>query len=369
LSNLSSIESGKLLIVTGKNSSRAKVLLDLLESAKNENHKRFVCFEVGEEPTVEIVDQGLDFAKKNNCWAVISFGGGSVIDAGKAIAAVLANGGEFMDYMEVIGRGKPLSKLSLPFIAIPTTSGTGAEVTKNSVLTSLQHKQKVSVRSSYMLPNIALVDPELTLSVPKEVTANTGLDAFTQVLESFISNKANPITDALCKEGLVRASKSLKRAYVDGSDKAAREDMCVVSLIGGLALANSKLGAVHGFAGPIGGMFKQASHGAVCASLLANVIHYNVKAFQERDSSSAYLKRFDEVAQLITGNPNAKSDEAVLWIKQLCKDLNVPTLSYYGIKKDDINVIVEKSANSSSMQGNPIKLTKEELTEIVEKSL
>lgn len=352
----------RIFIVTGKNQKRVQPLIDQLTT---NNLKEILTFSVGEEPTTDIADAGLSSAREFKANVIIAFGGGSVIDTAKAIAAVLANGGQFLDYLEVVGLGKPLTKPSVPVIAIPTTSGTGAEVTKNAVLCSVSHKQKVSVRSPYMIPNIALVDPELTFSVPPEVTAATGLDAFTQVLESFVSNKANPITDGLCREGLRRGAKSLLRAYENGNDIEAREGMSITSLIGGLALANAKLGSVHGFAGPIGGMFPSAPHGAVCATLLPHCFAVNVNALKARDPNGDYLNRFTEVATLITGNSNATTDDAVQWIKHLCNKLNVRGLSAYGVKKDDFEALIEKASKSSSMQGNPIKLTKEELAEIL----
>jgi len=353
----------KALLVTGKKSDRSKPIITILEK----HNISFISFEVGEEPTTEIADAGLKRAREEQCNVVIGFGGGSVVDTAKAIAAVLANGGEFLDYMEVIGKGKQLTKPSIPFIAIPTTAGTGAEVTRNAVLCSKEHKQKVSLRSLYMLPAVALIDPELTMSVPASVTASTGLDAFTQVLEVFVSNKANPITDSLCREALKRAARSLFKSY-SSPDIQSREDMCIVSHFGGLALANAKLGGVHGYAGVLGGMFAKAPHGAVCAALLPYVIDTNVKALKSREPQSAYLKRFEEVAQIITNNPNASPSDGVEWIVKLCKSMDIPSLQHYGVTKDQFGVIAEKSASSSSMQGNPVKLTKEELLDILEKA-
>ena len=218
-----------------------------------------VAFGVSGEPTVALVREGTELAQREGCDVVVGFGGGSVIDTAKAIASLLANGGDPLDYVEVVGKGKTISKPSAPFIAVPTTAGTGAEVTRNAVLGSPEHKVKVSMRSAHMLARVALVDPLLTLGLPPAVTASTGLDALTQVIEPFVSCKANPMTDAICREGMRRAARSLRRAYENGSDVAAREDMSVTSLFGGLALANAGLGAVHGFAAPIGGMFSNAN--------------------------------------------------------------------------------------------------------------
>eukprot|EP01119_Soliformovum_irregulare_P015025 TRINITY_DN4181_c0_g2_i1.p1 TRINITY_DN4181_c0_g2~~TRINITY_DN4181_c0_g2_i1.p1 ORF type:complete len:387 (-),score=113.12 TRINITY_DN4181_c0_g2_i1:73-1233(-) len=359
---IASSMGSKALIVTGRNIDRAKPLTDALKIP-------FICYGVGEEPTVEIATEGLIKAKDFGCDLVIAFGGGSVIDTAKAIAAVFTNGGEFMDYMEVIGRGKTLSKPSLPFIAIPTTSGTGAEVTRNAVLCSKQHNQKVSLRSPYMLPNVAVIDPKLTISVPPHVTAATGLDALTQCLEVFTSNKSNPITDAIAKEGMARGAKSLKKCFDSGEDLDARSDMCICSLSGGLALANAKLGAVHGFAGVIGGMFPGASHGAVCAALLPHVIDVNVKALTSRDPESVYLKRYDEVAQILTGNFHARSTDGSEWISKLCFQLEIKSLREYGLTDAHVDDVVQKASGSSSMQGNPIKLTIDELTDVLKRAM
>ncbi|NQU43994.1 iron-containing alcohol dehydrogenase, partial [bacterium] len=243
------------LVVTGRDASRAKDLLDCLSEAGLQP----VVFQVPGEPTTDLALEGAELARRQGCDVVIGFGGGSVIDAGKAIAALATNPGDILDYLEVIGCGQPLLMIPAPYIAVPTTAGTGAEVTRNAVLGSPVHRVKVSMRSPHMLPKIAVVDPALTASMSAELTASTGLDALTQLLEVFVCNQPNPLTDAVCREGLGRAARSLRRACERG-DAAAREDMALASLFGGLALANAKLGAVHGFAGPVGGMFP-APHG------------------------------------------------------------------------------------------------------------
>ena len=280
------------LVVTGRTTERAGSLLELLAAQEIGT----VNFTVTSEPTTEVVRLGTERARESGCDLVIGFGGGSVLDTGKAIAALLTNDGDPLDYLEVIGGGQPLSKPPLPYIAIPTTAGTGAEVTRNAVLASPEHRVKVSLRSPLMLPRLALVDPELTHSLPPEVTASTGLDALTQVMEPYVSKRASPMTDALCREGMRRAARSLRRAYQQGDDPAAREDMALTSLFGGLALANAGLGAVHGFAGPLGGMFHGA-HGAICARLLPHVMEVNVRALQQRLAESPALRRYDEIAR------------------------------------------------------------------------
>lgn len=351
-------------VMTGRTTERAVPLFNVLAEKRIE----YVTFSVSGEPTTETVRLGLRNAKEEHCDIVIGFGGGSVLDTGKAVAALLTNGGDPLDYLEVIGKGQTITKASVPYIAIPTTAGTGTEVTRNAVLKSPEHQVKVSLRSPLLLPRIALIDPELTYTLPPDVTASTGLDAFTQVLEPFVSKKANPMTDTICREGMRRVARSLQKAYEHGDDPEAREDMAITSLFGGLALANAKLGAAHGFAGPAGGMFP-APHGALCARLLPYVMEVNVKALQERLPESGALRRYDEIAQILTGNPSATASDGVIWIQELCATLQVPSLSRYGMDSEDIPVLVEKSAKASSMKGNPICLTPDEMREILTRAI
>ena len=352
------------LLVTGRSPARAVPLLDALSAQEI----GAVTFSVAGEPTTEVARLGTQRAREAGCDLVIGFGGGSALDTGKAVAALLTNGGDPLDYLEVIGRGQPLTQPSAPCIAIPTTAGTGAEVTRNAVLLSPEHRVKVSLRSPLMLPRLALVDPELTHSMPPEVTASTGLDALTQVMEPYVSNRANPLTDALCREGMRRAARSLRRAYQHGDDATAREDMALVSLFGGLALANARLGAAHGFAGPMGGMFP-APHGAVCASLLPHVMAVNVRALQERFPESEALRRYDEIACILTGSERATAEDGVAWVGELCQAVSVPSLASYGVTEEDLPVLIEKAAASSSMKGNPIVLTPDEMSEILVRAL
>ena len=320
------------------------------------------------EPTVEIVEQAVQAAGRHAADVVVGIGGGSVIDAAKAVAAKLPNPGDLLDYLEVIGQGRSLENPSLPCIAVPTTAGTGAEVTRNAVLRSEAHGVKVSLRSPTMLPVRAMVDPELTLSVPPEVTAGTGLDALTQLLEAFVSRRANPLTDGLCREGLQRAARSLQRAVSHGQDGDAREDMAVASLFGGLALANAGLGAVHGFAGPLGGMLP-AAHGMVCAALLPEVMAANIRALINRQPDSRFLGRYRETAALLTGDTVAAAEDGVAWVRQVCQRLKVPSLGSMGFGATQTDEAVSKARQASSMKGNPIALTKEELADIYSKAL
>ena len=284
---------------------------------------------------------------------------------GKTVAALMTNPGEVFDYLEVVGKGQALGQAPAPYIAIPTTSGTGSEATRNAVLAVPEKRVKVSLRSAMMLPRLAIVDPELTYSLPPEATASTGLDALTQLIEPFLSNASNPMTDALCREGIRCAARSLRRAYQQGDNIQAREYMSLASLFGGMALANAKLGAVHGFAGPLGGMFP-APHGVICARLLPLVMDANLTAFREREPQSQTLERFDEVAQMLTGNASAKAEAGIRWLKELGAALNIPPLAGYGISKSDFPEIIAQAKKASSMKGNPIELKDEELLGVLE---
>ncbi len=352
------------LVVTGRHTERAIPLLDGLQARGVESR----VFPISGEPDVHQVQEGVEEARRFKAAFVVGMGGGSAIDAGKAIAALLANPGDPLDYLEVVGRGQPLQEPSAPFVAIPTTAGTGAEVTRNAVLAVPAERVKVSLRSPHMLPRLAVVDPTLTLSLPPDVTASTGLDALTQCLEPFVSIRANPLTDAIARLGLERAARSLRRAYTHGEDLSAREDMALASLCGGLALANARLGAVHGLAGVLGGMFP-IPHGVICARLLPLVMAMNLRALAQRQPDSPIRARYGEVARILTGNPAADAADGVAWVEALCADLQVPSLGApdwgAGLRKADIPEVVEKAQRSSSMQGNPLPLADEELAEIL----
>ncbi|MBS1859179.1 MAG: iron-containing alcohol dehydrogenase [Acidobacteria bacterium] len=340
------------ILVRGAVPDRAAPLRAALEAAGVECRE----FAVPGEPTVDLIRSAPRDAE-----LVVAIGGGSVLDAGKAVAALIANPGDPMDYLEVIGRAQPLPTPAVPCIAIPTTAGTGSEVTRNSVLGSPEHHVKASMRSASMLPRLAVVDPELTLGLPPNLTASTGLDALTQLIEPYLSVKANPMTDALCVEGIRRAASALPRLWDDPASREARSAMSFASLLGGMALANAALGAVHGFAAPIGGMFP-APHGAVCAALLPHAMEVNLRAVKDRT-------RFDEVARLVTGSPNASAADGVAWIAVLCRKLEIPPLRSYGVKEGDLTVLVEKAAQASSMKGNPVALSREDLHEIISRAL
>jgi alcohol dehydrogenase class IV len=352
------------LVVMGSSQARAQSLIDQLLAG----NIAIETMHVSGEPTVALAQRGAQLARDAGCDLVISIGGGSAIDCGKAIAALATNAGDLFDYLEVIGKAQPISQMPLPFIAIPTTAGAGTEATRNAVLTSPAHKMKVSLRSPMMLPKVALVDPQLTHDLPPNVTAATGMDALSQLIEPYVSLRANPMTDALCREGIVRVARSLRQAVEQADDAGAREDMSLAALFGGMALANAGLGAVHGFASPIGGMFP-APHGAVCARLLPGVIEVNVKALREREPASPVLKRYDEVAQWLIGNSKATAFDAAQWLRELSAALKIQPFSAYGMREEDVPDVVQKAAVASSMQANPIKLTEAELSSILRDAL
>jgi alcohol dehydrogenase class IV len=351
----------RLLVCTGAHPERYADLLDRITAPT-------AVFRVTDEPTVEMARAAVTLARDHGADCVVGIGGGSALDMGKAVAMVLGNGGDPLDYLEIIGRGQPITRPSAPYVAVPTTAGTGAEVTANAVLGSPEHGRKASLRSAFMLPRIALVDPLLTVACPPAVTASSGLDALTQCLEPYVSVRATPLTDGLAREGLRRAAAGLRRAYADGSDVKARTDMAVCSLLGGMSLANAKLGAVHGFAGPIGGVVN-APHGAVCAALLAAVVETNVHALRTRASSSASLAKYEDAARLLTGRADASIDDGIAWIRETVELLQVPGLGAYGLKPDHVADVVAKAKRASSMQGNPSELTDDELQAILAASL
>ncbi len=315
---------------------------------------------VDKEPTVEAARLLTAEAREFGADVVVAIGGGSALDLGKAVAALLANGGDPLDYLEVVGRGRVLTRPAVACVAVPTTAGTGSEVTANAVLRSPEHGVKASLRSPHMLPRVALVDPLLTLGCPPSVTASSGLDALTQCLEPFVSVRANPMTDGFAREGLRRGGRSLRAAYEDGSNVDARNDIMLCSLLGGLALANAKLGAVHGFASAVGGL-GDVPHGLACAALLVPVAEANIRALRTRDAANPTLGRYAEVAALLTGVTDAAAEDGLDWLRETVRRLHVPRLAEHGLRPEDADAIVAATAAASSTKGNPVELTPDEL--------
>ncbi len=347
----------RVLVCTGANPARHAALLAGLGLPA-------VVFPVAAEPTVELARAGVAAGREHGADVVAAIGGGSVIDTGKAVAMLLGNGGDPLDYLEVVGSGRQITRPAVPCVAVPTTAGTGAEVTANAVLAAPEHGLKASLRSRLMIPRVALIDPRLTASCPPPVTAASGMDALTQCLEPFVSVRANPVTDGLAREGLRRAAAGLRAAYADGTDLAARTDMAVCSLLGGIALANAKLGAVHGLAGVIGGT-APVPHGAACAALLAPVIEANVRVLRSGTAGHPALDRYAEVAGLLTAKPAATVDEGLAWIRETVTRLAIPGLAAFGVGAQHADDIAAKAARSSSMQGNPVTLSHDDLRAIL----
>jgi alcohol dehydrogenase class IV len=353
----------RVLVCTGGNPERHAGLLAGLGG-------QAAVFPVPAEPTVELARAAVDAAREHGADVIAAIGGGSVIDTGKAVAMLLGNGGDPLDYLEVVGSGRAITRPAVPFVAVPTTAGTGAEVTANAVLAVPSRQVKASLRSPLLIPRVALVDPLLTVSCPPPVTAASGLDALTQCLEPFVSVQATPLTDGLAREGLRRAGTGLRAAYTDGLDTAARADMAICSLLGGIALANAKLGAVHGLAGVVGGT-AEVPHGLACAALLAPVIEANVRALRSHPAGPAadVLDRYAEAARLLTGHPTASVQDGLAWIRETLTLLNVPGLAAFGLRPQDTDDIAAKALVSSSMKGNPVPLSHADLKAILLQAL
>jgi alcohol dehydrogenase class IV len=352
------------ILMCGIPDSAADPIQKLLQAAGLET----ILHRVEGEPHWEGILQATNRVTETGGQMVIGLGGGSALDTAKAAAVLAANPGNPMDYLEVVGKGLPLLEPGLPCIAIPTTAGTGAEVTRNAVIGIPERKVKVSLRSAWLLPKAAIVDPALTITLPSVSTAYTGLDALTQVLEPFVCAHPNPLTDGFCRDGLPRAARSLLAAYADGQNLSARYDMSLVSLYGGLSLANAGLGAVHGFAAPLGGLLA-APHGAICARLLPYVIAANIRALRSRAAGSPTLERFGEISSLLTGNTGAAPESSLDWVLRLVDDLNIPRLRHWGLAESDFESVAEKASRASSMKANCIVLTAEELYGILKAAI
>ena len=355
--------ANRVMVITGRTTSRA----DAIRSTLNEAGISTMVFGVAAEPSIERVRAAVALLAEAGCDAVLGFGGGSALDVAKAAAVLATSGSDPMDHLEVIGAGRPIERAGLPCVAVPTTAGTGSEVTRNSVLSG--SGVKASLRSPLMLPKVALVDPDLLVGVPKPTIAASGMDALSQLIEPLLSLRANPFTDALARDGIRRSARSLSRAYQERmDDPGVREDLALASLFGGVCLANSGLGAVHGLAAAAGARLS-APHGAVCAAVLAAAMDVNLRALRERAPGHSALGRMDEVAALLTDRSDATPEDAIVWLEELTSALSIPGLASYGLDQDQISAVVAAAQKASSMRGNPIELSDEEVSEIVTRSL
>lgn len=352
------------LAVLGGHPGRHAGLIDGLRSAGLSVR----VFQSASEPTVDDIRRAAAAARESECGAVLAAGGGSVLDTGKAVAAMMTNPGDPLDYLEVIGGGKPLSNPSLPYIAIPTTAGTGTEVTQNAVIASPGNGVKVSLRSPLMFPAVAIVDPLMTLSCPAEVTAASGLDALSQLIEPFTCSRPNGLVDALCRDAISRVRKSLRRAFEDGNDRAAREDMSFAALCSGLALSRAGLGAVHGIAAPLGGM-TPAPHGSACGKLLPEVMDANIRLLRKGKGHPGALDRFAEIARILTADPDASPEAGAEWVRGLTETLRIPGLSRFGLTAEAFPAIAEKALKASSMKGNPVSMGAEDIIRILSNAM
>ena len=350
----------RILLVHGRDASRCAWLVQALQ-----DHGCTVqTHDIIAEPDIDAIQAGVDAA--NDARVILAFGGGAVIDAGKAIAALVPATRPMMDHLEVVGRGLPLDHAPLPFVAIPTTSGTGAEVTRNAVISVPEHRRKVSLRDNRMLPRLAIVDPALTDNCPRAVTLASGLDAITQVIEPYICTNANPLTDALCRDAIPRGLAAL-RVLVQREDPDARDEMAWVSLCGGLALANSGLGAVHGLAGPLGGL-TGAAHGAICGALLPAVLVKN----RAKVKDALLAARMDQVGEWIGAAfeaPDASIPKAADMLAAWSRDCGLAGLSALGIDQEAQLLAAKAAATSSSMKANPAQLTETDLMQIMDASV
>lgn len=352
----------RVFAITGANTSRHESLLRPLLTAEARIHR------VRGEPTVDQVDGLAAEARELGADVVVAIGGGAAIDAAKAVAALVTNYGHALDYLEVVGRGQPLEHPALPIIAVPTTAGTGAEVTRNAVLSVPAAQVKASLRSPYLLPRVALVDPQLTLSLPRDVTAATGMDALTQLIEAFLTPRATPMTDALCRAALPGLAGALRRVMTQPDDLAARSQISLAALHSGMALANAGLGAVHGFAAVIGGRFA-APHGAICAALLPPVLEMNLRALHSRQPTSPSLDKLNEVARWLTERSDATADDCTPACAALALELGIPPLRQWGVNDTTVSAIAAETVRASSTKANPIAVSADELASALRAAL
>lgn len=362
----------KAFVITGSQALKASGKLEIVQQALRDSGVLFSLFAASGEPEIETVGRAVERAREEGCDLVIGVGGGSVIDLAKATAALLTNEGVLLDYLEVIGRGQALRSPAAPLLAVPTTAGTGAEVTANAVMKDLESRQKASLRSPFLLPRVALVDPELTHTLPPEITAQSGLDALAHLLEAYVSRKSQPLADALCRDGISRIGRSLVSAYDNGADQDAREEMALASLEGGIALANAGLGAVHGIAAVLGGSYR-IPHGVACACLLPSVWEANTRKLRLEETGSHVLRRYLEISTWLAGESGGTQEETIesgrAFLRDLNRHLKVAPLSRFGVQEDDLPEIARKSAQASSTRANPVSFSQEELRQILGNAL
>jgi len=347
------------LLVTGKNTDRASPILHYLK----QQNMRYQHVAISGEPNITMIEETALVGRKFKPDLVVAMGGGSVLDMGKALAAVIPNQGDVYDYVEVVGRNVPLKSKPISFIAIPTTASTGSEVTRNAVLRSGQDQVKVSLRSPEMLADVAIIDPTLTYGTDKLTSGRGAMDAFTHLMEAYVCGDPNPLTDMICEEGLRRLSQSILPACLQDNYKA-RADISFAAMLGGMAITNAKLGAAHGLASALGGKL-DAPHSIITARLAPYVMTENIKAAQKAGRSDV-LHRYTKVAQILTGRVNARREDGVLWVNMMLEKLALPTLDKFGVCATSFEDVAEDALKSVAIKGNPLPLTKQRLTYILQ---
>lgn len=347
------------LLVTGKGTQRSSVILDYLDQQK----LRYQHIVIGNEPNITMVEEAATMGRKFRPEVVVAFGGGSVIDMGKALAAVIPNQGNVYDYVETLGRAVPLKTRPLPIVAIPTTAGTGSEVTQNAVLRSGQDKLKVSLRDPDMLPRLAIIDPTLTYGTSRDVSARGAMDSFTHLMEAYVCNQPNPFSDMLCEEGFRRISRSLVEACLYDSHKA-RQDLSFAAMLGGMALANAKLGAVHGLASALGGELN-APHGVITARLAPLVMRENILN-AEANNQKVVLERYQKMAQMLTMKSNANVYDGVQWVESVLATLGIPSLTEFGMCHTRFDEVADNALKSEDIGGNNGQIDKQRMITILE---
>ena len=338
-------QGGPILLVHGASPQRAAFLRHQLEALQ----LKVTTLAISREPWLSDIEQGVQLAREKGVRAVVSLGGGAVIDAGKAIAALVPAAGPLVDYLEVVGTGRQLEASPLPFVAIPTTAGTGAEVTKNAVINVPEQQRKVSLRDDRMLPDLAIVDPALTDNAPRSITLSSGLDALTQVIEPWLCSRATPFTDALCQQAIPRGIRALK-ILMEQECPASRDEMAWVSLCGGLALANAGLGV------------SRASHGALCGSLLPFGLALN----ESQISDPALRQRFNDVRRWLADGLDVPVDRVWDSLREWSHRAGLGTLRDLGVARDALEPAALAASTSSSMKANPVSLSGEQLLEMLE---
>lgn len=357
-----------ILLVTGDRSYSHTHIQSTIENYLLREDLSWSRYIVSGEPSPLVVDNAMKEYREKQIDAVVAIGGGSVIDAGKAIAAMIKEEGGVKEYLESVGTKKP-SGNRLPLIVLPTTSGTGTEATKNAVISEIgQDGFKKSLRHENYVPDVAIVDPGLTMECSPEITAYSGMDAFTQLLESYISSKATPITDKLAISGLEAVARSLKIAFIDGNNTEARTDMSYAALLSGITLANAGLGVIHGFAQPLGSFFP-IPHGVVCGTLLGSVNRLTIKRLKHNSPTALVLEKYANIGRIFASNRNLKSEQAVYIlseeIDQLTEVLHIPRLGKYGVKENNFDTII----SHTGLKNHPVDLSSDDLRQILSQRL